>query len=308
MDLQVVSGHEIEVFFSPPVMATSNMSPDFNKDISSYIGQWDLAATFKHGLSVCTGCAKALTGIVLTVTTPLSDLLANGSQFMVTELGCVMEVDTIVSDTVVRVVGGHDCPNFNTRTYSLTYYIFPPASVAGALIQGSPPYRYLISNLVIATTYYVRVAAVNSVPVQQIALDGDPPDNRQWSVTLSVMTKDQVPDAPLSVELFPFSGTILQLQVQPSTRDGKGTGGAAITAFWIDIDTVSTFDSAGKSAPIEVLVSSGLIPELYAGGEDRELHRIQSSDVGTGSSRAGTTCGWTDQCKGVHRDGLVNSD
>ncbi|KAE8987960.1 hypothetical protein PR001_g22172 [Phytophthora rubi] len=266
VDLLVVSGHEIEVFFSPPAMALANMSPDFNKDISSYMVQWDLAATFKHGLSICTGCAKSLTGIMLTLTTPLDDLLPEGSQFMVTELGCVLEVDKIVTNTVLRVDSGHDCANFNTRAYSLTHYIFPPVPVAGALILGSPPFRYLISNLVIGTTYYVRVAAVNSVPVQQIALDGVPPDNRQWSATLSVVTRDRAPDAPLSVELLPFSGTILQLQVQPSTRDGKGTGGAAVTAFWIDIDTVSTFDSAAKSAPIEVAVTSGLIPELYAGG------------------------------------------
>ncbi|GMF61613.1 unnamed protein product [Phytophthora fragariaefolia] len=266
LDLLVVSGHEIEVYFSSPVITLSKVSPDYNQDISSYVVQWDLTATFRHGLLICSGCAKGLTGIVLTVTTPLSGLLTQGSQFTVTELGCVMEVDNVVSDTVVRVVGGHDCANFNSRTYSLTYYIFPPASVAGTLIQGPPPFRYLISNLVIATTYYVRVAAVNSVPVQQIALDGIPPDNRQWSAPLSVVTKDRVPDAPLSVELFTFSGTILRLQVQPSTRDGKGTNGAAITAFWVDIDTISTFDSATKSAPVEVLVSSGSIPELYTGG------------------------------------------
>ncbi|GMF34613.1 unnamed protein product [Phytophthora lilii] len=266
VDLLVVSGHEIEVFFSPPALAVTNMSPEYNKDISSYIVQWDLDSTFKHGLSICKGCASALTGIVLTVRTPLGNLLSQGSKFTVTELGCVMEVAKVVSNTVVQVVGGHSCDNFNTRSYSLTHYTYPPAVVSGGLIQGSPPFRYLISSLIVTTTYYVRVAAVNSVPVQQIALDGIPPDNRQWSSPLSVVTKDRVPDAPLSVALYSFSGTILQLQVQPSTRDGKGSGGAAITAFWIEIDTVSTFDSAAKSVPIEVLITSGLIPELYVGG------------------------------------------
>ncbi|KAF1784585.1 Immunoglobulin-like fold [Phytophthora cactorum] len=143
-------------------------------------------------------------------------------------------------------------------------FIFPPATVSGALIQGSPPFRYLIANLIIGTKYFVRVAAVNSVPVQQIALNGVPPDNRQWSSALSVLTKDRAPDAPLSVALYPYSGTILQLQIQPSTRDGKGTGGLAITAFWIDIDTVSTFDSVTKSNPIEVLNTTFSIPELRA--------------------------------------------
>jgi len=266
IDLLVVSGHEIEVFFSPPTLASSNMSPELNKDISSYLVQWDLDSVFKHGLVVCSGCAKALTNVVLTVTAALGTLLPAGTKLTVSEMGCVLEVFKVISPTTVQLVGGHNCDNFNSRAYSLTYYVFPPAEVAGALIQGSPPFRFLIPNLVTATKYFVRVAAVNSVPVQAIALEGVPPDNRQWSSPLSVVTKDRAPDAPLAVFLYPFSGTTLQLQVQPSARDGKGTKGAAITAFWIDVDTVSTFDSAKKSAPIEVLVASGSIPELYAGG------------------------------------------
>ncbi|KAL4108379.1 hypothetical protein PRIC1_000096 [Phytophthora ramorum] len=266
VDLLVVSGHEIEVFFSPPALATSNMSPDFNKDISSYIVQWDLDSTFKHGLSVCTGCVTSLTNFMLTVTTALTTLLPDGSKFTISELGCVLEVSQVLSTTVVQVDGHHTCDNFNSRSYSITYYTFPPEEIGGALIQGSPPFRYLISSLVVATKYFVRVAAVNSVPVQQIAPNGVPPDNRQWSTPLSVLTKDRAPDAPLSVALYPFAGTILQLQIQPSIRDGKGTQGAAISAFWIDVDTVSTFDSATKSAPIEVLATSALIPELYTGG------------------------------------------
>eukprot|EP00644_Phytophthora_capsici_P006869 jgi/Phyca11/54383/gw1.8.170.1 len=266
VDLLVVSGKEIEVFFSPPALALTNMSPDFNKDISSYIVQWDVDATFKHGLTVCTGCAKALTGIMLTVTVDLTSLKTEKPKLTVAELGCVVEVVDVLSKTVIQLNGNHDCDNFNTRAYSLTYFTYPPAVVKGSLIQGSPPFRYLISNLVIGKEYFVRVAAVNSVPIQKIALDGNPPDNHQWSSTLSVVTKDRVPDAPLSVALYPYSGTILQLQIQPSTRDGEGKGGGAITAFWIDIDTVSTFDSVGKSNPVEIPVTSDKIPELYPGG------------------------------------------
>ncbi|KAK1941929.1 Titin [Phytophthora citrophthora] len=266
VDLLVVSGKEIEVFFSPPALALTNMSPDFNKDISSYIVQWDLGSTFKHGLTVCTGCAKALTGIMLTVTVDLTGLKTEKPKLTVVELGCAVEVVDVLSKTVVQLNGNHDCDNFNTRAYSLTYFTFPPATVKGALIQGSPPFRYLISNLVIGKEYFVRVAAVNSVPVQKIALDGNPPDNHQWSSVLSVITKNRIPDAPLSVALYPYSGTILQLQIQPSTRDGEGKGGGAITAFWVDIDTVSTFDSVGKSNPVEIPVTSDKIPELYPGG------------------------------------------
>ncbi|RLN26488.1 hypothetical protein BBJ28_00010414, partial [Nothophytophthora sp. Chile5] len=188
------------------------------------------------------------------------------TKLAISDVNCVLEVDQLVSPMVVQVVGGYNCENFRGQSYSLSYYTYPPAEVSGALIQGSPPFRYVISSLVTATTYFVRVAAVNSVAVQQISLDGEPPDNRQWSFPLSVTTKDRAPDAPLAVFLYPFSGTTLELQIQPSTRDGKGEGGAAITAFWIDIDTVSTFDSTTKSAPVVVEVTSGSIPELYPGG------------------------------------------
>ncbi|EEY61605.1 uncharacterized protein PITG_01932 [Phytophthora infestans T30-4] len=161
---------------------------------------------------------------------------------------------------------GHSCANFNGQAYPLYYYTYPPQVLSGSAIQVTPPFRYVISNLVSSKTYYVRVAAVNSVPVQQIALSGEPPNNRQWSYHLTAITADKAPDPPLSVYLNPFSSTMLELQIQPSTRDGKGTGGTAITAFWIDVDTVSTFDSVGKRVPVEVLENSGNTPELYSGG------------------------------------------
>ncbi|RLN90850.1 hypothetical protein BBJ28_00020993, partial [Nothophytophthora sp. Chile5] len=53
VNLVVVSGNEIEVFFSPPALATMNMSPNFNNDISSYIVQWDVVSTFMHGRPIC---------------------------------------------------------------------------------------------------------------------------------------------------------------------------------------------------------------------------------------------------------------
>ncbi|KAL8005508.1 putative ankyrin repeat and fibronectin type-III domain-containing protein [Plasmopara halstedii] len=266
VDLVVTSGQQIEVFFSPPRLVSTSMSSKFNEDISSYIVQWDLDGTFKHGLPVCTGCAKALNGVLLTVTILLGNILDSSSKISILELGCVLEVANVMSSTVVQVIGGHRCENFHSRSYSLSHYQFPPAIVSGALIQTSPPYRYLISNLAIGVKYFVRVAAVNSVPIQKIALSGVPHNNRLWSLPLCVVTKDRAPDAPVSVVLYPFSGTILQLHIQPSQRDGKGSGGSAITSFWIDIDTVSTFDSAAKNDPIEILTTSGLIPELYVNG------------------------------------------
>lgn len=265
VDLVIVSGKEIEVFFSPPILSSTNVSPTLNTDISSYIVQWDVRTDFKHKLPLCTACAVSLKGNVLTVTSSLTTLLKVDSTFTIADENCVLTV-TAVASTQIDVANGHGCSNFDTRTYPLYYYVYAPAVLSGTLIQGSPPFRYLISNLDIATKYYVRVAAVNSVPVQQIALNGDPPNNRKWSFPLSATTKDTVPDPPVSVYLYPYSGTTLEIQIQPPTRDGKGQGGAQISHYWVDFDTVSTFDSAAKAAPVDVDVLSGDIPTLYAGG------------------------------------------
>ncbi|KAL3663536.1 hypothetical protein V7S43_011423 [Phytophthora oleae] len=266
VNLQVVSGMEIEVFFSPPPLGTSNVSPNFNNDIASYIVQWDVVPTYKHGRQICASCATRLNTNVLSVSTSLLNLLDRYSKFTIGDDSCVLTVDLGQTATTVNVVTSHGCANFNGQTYALYYYTYPPQVLSGSAIQGSPPFQYVISNLVPGKTYYVRVAAVNSVPVQQIALSGEPPNNRMWSYRLSATTADRVPDAPLSVYLNPFSATTLELQIQPSTRDGMGTGGTGISAFWIDVDTVSSFDSATKRTPVEVLKNSGLIPELYSGG------------------------------------------
>ncbi|KAG6595771.1 Projectin/twitchin [Phytophthora cinnamomi] len=265
VNLAVVSGKEIEVFFSPPPLATTNVNPNFINDISSYIVQWDTTNTFKHGRLICANCATSLNVNTLLVSTSLMNLVMQNTKFTVADGTCVLTVNTR-DPTTVQVFANHGCPNFNGQTYSLYYYTYPPSILSGSSIQGSPPFRYVISGLTVSTTYYVRVAAVNSVPVQQIALNGEPPDNRKWSYYLTATTADRVPDPPLSVYLNPYSSTILELQIQPSTRDGQGTNGVGITGFWIDVDTVSTFDSASKLAPVEVPSTSLLIPELYAGG------------------------------------------
>ncbi|KAK1941930.1 Titin [Phytophthora citrophthora] len=266
VNLQVVSGKEIEVFFSPPPLGTSNVSPNFNNDISSYIVQWDVIPTYKHGRQICASCATQLNTNTLSVSTSLMNLLDRYSKFTIGDDPCVLTVDVGQTATTVNVVTAHGCANFNGQTYPLYYYTYPPQVLSGSAIQGSPPFHYVISNLVAGKTYYMRVAAVNSVPVQKIALSGEPPDNRMWSYRLSATTANRVPDAPLSVYLNPFSATTLELQIQPSTRDGFGTGGTQISGFWIDVDIVSSFDSATKRTPAEIPKNGGLIQELYSGG------------------------------------------
>ncbi|GLD96426.1 hypothetical protein PINS_up005109 [Pythium insidiosum] len=272
VDLSVVSGTQLEVFFAPPALASTNVSPNFNNDISSYIVQWDVRNDFKHGLAICTACATALKINSLTVTESLAAKVVVGTRFTIADDACILEVAVIVSATRIDVTNGHNCNNFAAQTYALYYYTFPPAVLSGLTIQGSPPFRYLITGLTLGTTYYVRVAAVNSVPVQQIALDGNPPDNRKWSTTYSAKTADKVPDPPVSVYLYPFSGTSLEVQIQPPSRDGKGQNGLAITHFWIDVDTVSTFDSATKQAPTVVDASGPDIPALFPQRATHLLH------------------------------------
>ncbi|OWZ23328.1 Titin isoform N2B [Phytophthora megakarya] len=184
-----------------------------------------------------------------------------------------------ITATPMQVVPSHGCAIFNGQSYPLYYYTYSPKVISGPAIQGTPPFRYVISSLTPGKNYYVRVAAVNMVSVQQIALSGEPPDNRKWSYTLSAITADRAPDPPLSVYLNPLSGSSLELQIQPSTRDGKGSGGTGITAFWIDVDTVSTFDSSTKNAAIEVLTTSILIPELYSGGP--RIYHVTGLTTGT---------------------------
>eukprot|EP00644_Phytophthora_capsici_P006872 jgi/Phyca11/54371/gw1.8.169.1 len=279
VNLQVVSGVEIEVFFSPPPLGTSNVSPNFNNDISSYIVQWDVVPTFKHERQICATCATQLNADVLSVSTSLLNLLNQNTKFTIGDDSCVLTVASGQTATTVNVVTSHGCANFNGQTYALYYYTYPPQVLSGSAIQGSPPFHYVISNLVPGKTYYVRVAAVNSVPVQRIAFSGEPPNNRMWSYRLSATTVDRVPDAPLSVYLNPFSATTLELQIQPSTRDGKGTGGTGISGFWIDVDIVSSFDSATKTTPAEIPKNSGLIPELYTGGP--RIYYITGLTTGT---------------------------
>ncbi|KAH7469287.1 Titin [Phytophthora ramorum] len=276
VNLAVVSGKEIEVFFSPPPLGATNVSPNFNNNISSYIVQWDTTTTFKHGRQICARCATKLDGISLTVSASLANLVTGSTKFTIADDTCVLEVDSVVSDQLVKVKTAA-CVDFNGRSDALYYYTYPPSMISGSTIQASPPFRYVISSLEATTTYYVRVAAVNSVPVQQTSLSGEPPNNRQWSYSLTASTADRVPDSPLSVFLNPFSASTLELQVQLSTRDGKGTSGTAITSLWIDVDTVSSFDSATKTTPTEVAKS--LVPELYSGGP--RIYYVTGLSTGT---------------------------
>ncbi|RHY35451.1 hypothetical protein DYB32_000104 [Aphanomyces invadans] len=262
VNVVVVSGTQVEVFFSPPNLAPARVAPTYNNDITAYILQWDTATTFRHGLPACRSCATAFTGSVVTVTADLTAQLAVGKSLTLGSMNCVLTITALTATSVS--VAPNSCAPFLAQTYDVLFYIFPPVVLTGLPIQGTPPYRYLIQSLSMSTTYYIRIAAVNSVPVQRIAVSGSPPDNRKWTFPTSVTTSNVLPDPPISAYLYVVSGTSLEVQIQPALRDGQGLGGGAITAYSLDVDTVSTFSSPGRTYPIDVPIAS--FAQLYPGG------------------------------------------
>jgi len=117
---------------------------------------------------------------------------------------------------------------------------YTSATVSGSDITGTPPYSYLIESLTISELYYIRVAARNSVPVQKVNPNGNPPDNTNWSGTYSATPAKQVPGAPNSVEVNGMGSTSLQLIISPPNRNG----GSSITEYLIEWDSSASFKSS----------------------------------------------------------------
>ncbi|KAF0687691.1 hypothetical protein As57867_020517, partial [Aphanomyces stellatus] len=186
INVVVVSGTQVQVFFSPPSLAPTNVAPNYNSDITAYIVQWDTATTFLHGISACQACATAFTGTAISTSSDLSTIFAPGNVVTLGNLNCQLTLVAPLTPTTLTVQAGSGCAPFLNQAFDVVYYTFPPITVSGLPIQGTPPYNYLIQGLTIATKYYVRISAVNSVPVQQTAVSGVPPNNRQWTFPIAV--------------------------------------------------------------------------------------------------------------------------
>jgi hypothetical protein len=259
VSLAVVSGTQVEVFFSPPTLPTDAVAAGYKDDISSYTVQWDTVPTFLHGTSKCTTCASAFaddstdataTYDVVTVSTDMMATISPGDYISVG--ACTgtqaMKVHLVAAGkiTVFKAVAAtpHGCPYFTGQENSVTLHRFSPATVTGLAIQGTPPFKYTIEGLTPGVKYYVRVAARNSVAVQPVNPTSTPPDNTNWSGTLDATTAHQKPTAPVSVSLSVRSRTSITATFAPPLRDGKGTHGTAITHFKIEWDSVSAFTTA----------------------------------------------------------------
>jgi hypothetical protein len=138
--------------------------------------------------------------------------------------------------------------------------------VNGATLDVEPPFEFTISSLNEFTTYYVRVAARNSLS-QQVAV-GEA-DSTNWSATAAAYPEDQPPSAPISVN--GTTGGIGNAQlfiIKP-----KSTGGKAIDSYNIQVSTDSGFGTVSEvsiaAADVEVLdtqqASEGPIVYDYTG-------------------------------------------
>lgn len=155
-----------------------------------------------------------------------------------------------------------------------------------------PPYRNELCGLDEAESYYVRVAARNSVPTQFIHHpSGVPMDNTQWSASVLAVTSDQVPGPPTSLELLILGRESLQVLFKWPEREG----GKLISDFAIMYDTSPTFSSSNtlivsSSIPSVIPDSGGkyvfdftpTTPRLVA-GELYFLKLIAINSVGAGA-------------------------
>jgi hypothetical protein len=77
----VVSGTELELFFSPPALPSDSVAAGYSDDIIRYTIQWDTDQTFSHGTVKCASCATALNalgGTSVTLSEDLRAVLATG--------------------------------------------------------------------------------------------------------------------------------------------------------------------------------------------------------------------------------------
>jgi hypothetical protein len=130
------------------------------------------------------------------------------------------------------------------------------ATIQGGAIAGSPPFSYLIGSnakLNDTSTYFVRVAASNDVPAQQVSPILQPPDNRNWetSTPAALRPKNLAPNPPDSVKLSLISKDTLRIIIRKPSR----MGGVTVDKYKIEYDMDMSFTSVKKGNRV-VAVSS----------------------------------------------------
>merc|ERR1711871_1722826 len=125
------------------------------------------------------------------------------------------------------------------------------ATIQGGAIAGSPPFSYLIgsnSKLNETSTYYVRVAASNDVPAQQISPILQPPDNRNWesSTPIARRPSNLPPNPPDSVKLSLVSKDTLRVIIAEPSR----MGGIPVNHYKVEYDVDMSFTSAKRGSRV----------------------------------------------------------
>jgi len=285
VELTVLSGSELQVYFSPPSLPSNAAVSGYNDDIDRYTVQWSKSMAFLHGTPLCQRCAHSLDGDIITTDNLVGDVSPGATITISNDNNCVMTVSSL-DEVSVTVITGHGCGAFMRydveSAFDVLHYEFPPAEFIE--VFQAPPLSYLINGLDDGVEYFVRVAGRNSVPVQAVNPTGNPPDNTQWSSTLSEMPEDKRPSAPVLVEMFPFSAEKMLIYITPPQSDGMGMDGLAITKYVIEWDTHSSF-SAAVSSTVDVDRDSGCprpdpvcpLPELTSDGP--LLYTITNLDI-----------------------------
>ena len=130
--------------------------------------------------------------------------------------------------------------------------------ITGAPLTVKPPFSYMIQSLSTGNTYYVRVAARNSISIA----NNNNIANTVWSDVVSSKTSNQSPSAPISVEVLLAGSSQMQVLIsKPLT-----TGGSAILKYVIELCASSTFNDAATFRSIPVLVSDPALVLLQANG------------------------------------------
>ncbi|CAM9684288.1 unnamed protein product, partial [Phaeothamnion confervicola] len=131
---------------------------------------------------------------------------------------------------------------------------FGSCIVQGSAITGECPHSLVVDGLMAEVLYYFRVSALGDVDPQAVDPSGVPPDNTNWSGTLSARPSDQNPGMSGAVMLYVLNGSTLKVHVVAPDEDG----GQPIEAYIFEADVSSGFRSSSyvsRTADVSELAS-----------------------------------------------------
>ena len=200
-------------------------------------------------------------------------------------------------------------PQFTNATSALAScasFGFGSCDLSGSAIL-SNPIQYIVQNLLLGVTYYIRVSASNSlsVPVSLSLLyntsSSAAADNTNWSETVSYTTSNQQPDPPVLVVINENGPTNIQVLLTPPVNNGgllisayrfEYDVGAGITRITDGLQRVST---RRWNPQYQVTSFTNALGDTwhFEWNDERQLLGAQAPDRKTGKGRA-VACRSTD--------------